>query len=352
MVIPENILLNHIESIAITERRPVSFRDCIYFEYNGYEYKMSHGTFRNKISNLIKKGKVTKMFHSNIAFYKPVGYEVGGWKMTDTGTGVSSNSPLYKLINNTVLNKNAVHNIRLKFECKNIWNAISHTIENKYDIFVYNNVYTIQNNGSDCIGLPDVINSHSNDIKFRSLEIKGYKIDVTIHNTDNVTIIIGCSYNPLTLDFKGYIEFSNLLTRVEERLVRLVNDCSVFYMKYQNKKKSGNNKKTGIGISSDNSNEDLKLTDNITTVYNNPFVRIPFYENWIITMWHFGADSIGSYSGERFHISMTNLDRTVRNIYSKQYGKRQKIRVERQEYPNKRFHEAIDEKLDNNHKFM
>ncbi len=142
------------------------------------------------------------------------------------------------------------------------------------------------------------------------------------------------------------MEFSNILTRIEERLARIVNDCSVYYIKYQKKTKSGNNKKTIFGISNDIPNGDLSLPDNATAVYNNPFVKIPSYENWIITMWHFGADSIGSYSGDRFHISMTNLDRTVRNIYSKQYGKRQKIRVERQEYPNKRFHEAIDEKLD------
>ena len=347
MLNPGNILLDYIISVAKTERRPVSYRDCLNFEFNGCEYRMAHGTFRNKISNLMKKRKVTKTFHSNIAFYKPVGYEVGGWEMTDNGTGVSTNSPLYKLINNVVLDKIAVHNIRLKFECKNLWDTVFHTIEKKYDILVSNNMYTIQNSDSGCIGLPDTIDSQSKDIKFNSLEVKGYKIDITIHNTDNVTIVIGCSYNPITLDFRGYIGFSNLLTRIEERLARLVNDCSVYYIKYQKERKSENNKNNSIGFDSDNTNGGLRRPDN-TTINNNAFVKIPTHENWIILMWHIGADSISSYIGERFHISITNLDKTVRNIYSKQFGKRLKIRVERQEYPNKRFHEAIGEKLDNN----
>jgi hypothetical protein len=72
---------------------------------------LAYGTFRNKISNLIKNKKVVKVFHSNIAFYKPAGYDVNGKGMTDNGAGISANT-LYKLIKYIVLDKTAVHNIR------------------------------------------------------------------------------------------------------------------------------------------------------------------------------------------------------------------------------------------------
>jgi hypothetical protein len=51
------------------------------------------------------------VFHSNIAFYKPGGYDVNGKGMTDNGAGISANT-LYKLIKYIVLDKTAVHNIR------------------------------------------------------------------------------------------------------------------------------------------------------------------------------------------------------------------------------------------------
>jgi hypothetical protein len=241
---------------------------------------MKHGIFRNIISNLIVNKKIEKVFHSNLAFYKPVGYEINGKTMTDRGVGISTNSPLYKLIKNTVLDKNAIHNIRLKFECKGIWNIISFVIENKYDILVSNTVSTLSNNNdtSDSIidlDLPDAINMQSKDIKFNALTIKDFKIDITVHKTDSVTIIIGCSYNPMSLDSREYNEFTNLLSVIEEKLARLVNDCFIYYIKIQKNRDQNKDKS--------NSNNN-----------NNLFIQIPFYHNWIVTMWNFGRDSVQS----------------------------------------------------------
>ena len=348
MRIPKEILLKYIIHIAKTEKRVISYKDCLRFNFEGQEYTMEYGTFRNKISNLIKNKRVVKVYHSNIAFYKPVGYDVNGNKVTDNGAGISTNTPLYKLIKNTVLDKNAIHNIRLKFECKNIWNIFSFIMENNYNILVSNKISTFSNTNdtislattTSALDIPDTINSQSKDICFKSMLIKGFKVDITIHKTDTVTIIIGCSYNPIVLDIKGYIDFSALLSVIEERFSRLVNDCSIYYWRIQKELECKNNNK----IDSSNTKE----ADHGTNINNNVFIKIPSYKNWIITMWHFGADSISSYHGERFHISLSNFDKTVHNIYSKQYGKRQKIRIERQEYPNKKLIEAIDEKLRNN----
>src|SRR5690349_11642338 len=94
MITSEGILLNYSKYIAVTERRAVSYRDCARFYFEDQEYTIGYGIFRNKISELRKKKKVEKVFHSNLAFYKPVGYEISGNKMTDNGAWVSTNSPL------------------------------------------------------------------------------------------------------------------------------------------------------------------------------------------------------------------------------------------------------------------
>jgi hypothetical protein len=83
MSIPEDILFKYIIHVAVTEKRVISYKDCIRFYFEEQEYTMAYGTFRNKISNLKKNKKVVKVFHSNIAFYKPVGYDVNGKGMTD-----------------------------------------------------------------------------------------------------------------------------------------------------------------------------------------------------------------------------------------------------------------------------
>ena len=63
-------------------------------------------------------------------------------------------------------------------------------------------------------------------------------------------------------------------------------------------------------------------------------------------MWHFGSDSINEYTGEKFKIAWEDGQNALFRIYTKDLkagGIR--IRRERQEYPNKRFDDAISEKL-------
>jgi hypothetical protein len=63
-------------------------------------------------------------------------------------------------------------------------------------------------------------------------------------------------------------------------------------------------------------------------------------------MWHFGCDSLNEYTGERFESTWEDGENALLRIYTKDLKTEgTKIRNERQEYPNKRFDEAIDEKL-------
>jgi hypothetical protein len=58
----------------------------------------------------------------------------------------------------------------------------------------------------------------------KTCEIDGLLIRVTIHKTGTITVIVACSWSPVAIDISGIIRLSNALTRVEERLSKLVYD--------------------------------------------------------------------------------------------------------------------------------
>ncbi len=64
-------------------------------------------------------------------------------------------------------------------------------------------------------------------------------------------------------------------------------------------------------------------------------------------MWHFGSDSSDKYIGEKFEVVWEDRQNALMRIYTKDLNGETRIRRERQEYPNKRFDEAINEKMDN-----
>jgi hypothetical protein len=66
---------------------------------------------------------------------------------------------------------------------------------------------------------------------------------------------------------KGIIRLSNALTRIEERLSRLLEQT-----------------------------EYMSLSSPSST-------SIPDHNTWIVTMWHFGIDSLREFVGDRFEMS-------------------------------------------------
>ncbi|MBV9176509.1 MAG: hypothetical protein JO297_05680 [Nitrososphaeraceae archaeon] len=78
---------------------------------------------------------------------------------------------------------------------------------------------------------------------------------------------------------------------------------------------------------------------------------IPSYRKWIVKMWHFGVDSIDEYSGKEFHVTFEEGMADLVRIYTKRMAEgnnnsnKQKVRVERQEYPNQEYADAIVKKL-------
>jgi hypothetical protein len=107
-----------ITQIVQIENRPFCSLDCVpNFEVDGIKFKISAGTFRNKISSLLKAGKIEVVYYSPQAFYTIKGVK-SEMAMTGYHTGVVlsplhyqqryrhlSNDPVYRIIQNLPLGK-------------------------------------------------------------------------------------------------------------------------------------------------------------------------------------------------------------------------------------------------------
>jgi len=246
--------------IVLSEGRPFSYHDFLKFSVNGQDYTMSHGTFRNKISKFKKCGKVELSYYSSCAFYTLKGYKFG--KQMTSNHEMVHNNPIYKMLRNLPFEKQSIHDIRLRFKVPNIW-----------QVFSVNPM--LQRN------------ERSQDVAVLTWNKNNALVKIVIHKTDTVSVIIGCSLQPIPLDVNGIINFYNLLVRVEERLQSMSNNL------YTNKK----------------------------------FIIIPDYSSWIVTMWHFGRDSSIEYTGEKFCISVEKLQHILTRIYVKDFKGKSKIIV-------------------------
>jgi hypothetical protein len=280
----------YMQRLVRVEGRPFCFRDFLDFEVDGKKYNMSHGTFRNKISKLMNDGFVKLQYCSGPAFYSLKGNTFTKHKreMTDNHTMVSPVSSMSSVsfIDNLPADKHAIHDIRYRFKVIGIWSII---VSNYPELKP---------------------NDRSKDISLSPIETNDLMIRVVIHHTDTVSVSVGCSMKPVVSDIGGLIRLSNALTRVEERVSRLLDVRNQLLLSPK-------------------------------------FHLIPEHNSWIVTMWHFGKDSLNEYTGERFEHTWEQGKEALIRVYTKDLrdGKGIRIRTERQEYPNKRFDEAIEEKL-------
>ena len=292
----DEAMRKHIEYLVLKEGRPFSFHDFLNFEVDGLRYHMSSGTFRNKVSALVKKGEVEVAYYSSIAFYTIKGVKFAKTMTADhTGGTLSSSSicstqelrciknhPVYRVIQNTPFDKSALHDIRLRTSMSGIWLLLSRIPS-----------LTMDANSKDIL----VIKEETNHLNIR----------VTVHHSDTISVVIGCSFSPVAVDISGVLRLSNALTLIHDRLQRLVNDnCD------------GNSA---------------------------PLV-IPNPMTWTVTMWHFGVDSSIEYTRKGFYARWEVGENALLAFYSKVWkdGK-YRIRGERQEYPDKPLDKAFDEKL-------
>lgn len=161
----DDAMTEHMAYIVFQEHRPFSYRDFLHFEVDEREYKIKHGTFRNKISSLMRKGEVELSYVSGSAFYTFKNVKFGRPQlMTGTHLGGRHSHPIVKLIQDLPVEKNALHDIHLRFEIKGLWSLLS----------------------ASPVYKPS---SHSKDICLLPLKAGGIIIRTTIHSTDTVSVV-------------------------------------------------------------------------------------------------------------------------------------------------------------------
>jgi hypothetical protein len=252
------------------------------------------------ISSLVVPGFFST--YTSIAFYTIKGVKFANTMIPDhTGGTLSStsicspqelryikNHPVYRLIQNIPYDQSALHDIHLRATVNGIWRLLSH-------------IPTLS------------MNHNSKDIQVIDEEINQLDVKVTVHRTDTVSGVIGCTYSPVAVDIHGVTRLSDALILINDRLQKLVNEAK---------------------------NCDANCNDN-----SGPLI-IPNHMRWTVTMWHFGVDSSIEYTGKRFSASWTVAEKALIAIYSKAWkdGK-YRIRGERKEFPRKPLGKALDEKL-------
>lgn len=284
-----------IKEIVIVEDRPFSAGDFERFEVDGQEFKIGHGTYRNYVCILKKNKEIELAFNSGAAAY----HTLPGKKFTKSMTvdrmggtpsplsAAGRKTPIYRWIKNMSAEKQSLHNIRIVFPTKGIWDVFS---------TIYPHAYDRESNNKD-LRLP------------AKQFIDDIDVGITIHHTDTVSIAIACSFRPIAVDVNDIVKLFEILIRTEVELSRLI--------------------------------EDYCKTNKVTRQ-----VVVPHYRTWIVKMWHFGVDEIDEYSKEEFHVSIEEGLGDVFRIYTKRMkdGKL-KRRAERQEYPNSPVAQAIFDKL-------
>ena len=270
------------------------------FEVEGKVYRMSHGTFRNKIATLKKTEKVELAYNAGTAFYTLKGTRFGR-TMTPNHTRVnhSKMDSFSRLIYNLPTETPAVHDIRLKFQVQGIWSKLS----------------SIH---------PEIpVNQRSKDIYIPTMKTSDLLIRTIVHKSDTVSVIVACSLAPVAVNFNGLNELSNALVRVQERLTVILNNIDY--------------RRSDQSISNDNDSKNSNSTLN---------QNIPDPKYWVVTMWHFGVDSLVEYTGEKFVITWEIGQNALVRAYTKKLrDQKTRIRFERQEYPNRTFPEIMEEKL-------
>ena len=316
----DKLMRQHMRNILYKENRPFSYLDFINFIVNGNRYGISKGTFRNKMCYVFKD-EVEVICYSPMAFYTLKGHKfpnsmtdnhpegtvnlssISSSELANTTTLLRSNSnydlltnsfqsylcnlPIYRYIKNIPLGKRSIHDIRLRFEVKGLWSLLS-------------------NNSKFQISYP------SKDISITKFERENLNVKSTVHDTDTVSLSIGCTFAAVELDINGLMRLSNALAITEDRIRREIEESS------------------------------FNKTEQVTGP-----LSVPNYGSWIITMWHFGRDSSITYEKKEFCIEYRTAQEIIYRIYDKEWRheKKRRIRIEKQEYPNKSFAEAMEEEL-------
>lgn len=136
------------------------------------------------------------------------------------------------------------------------------------------------------------------------------EVRITIHRTDNVSVLIACSHSPIFADINEVMRLSNDLTRAEDYIL----------------------KELDAGAKAAEKEFEPYMPDHMT---------------WTCTHFHLGRDSMKEYNGERFNVTYENFQGAFVRVYCKAFrdGKK-RLRVERLESPNRPLDDDLNNLLD------
>jgi hypothetical protein len=280
-------MYNQMAYLVLSEHRPFCANDLLRFVCDNKEYTPNYGTIRNIFSEFKDKGQIEFCFRDINAYYSLKGQPFAKNSMTvyhtwgnNSGSGKLTLSPshaLYKLLKNQIFDMQAIHNIRLRLEVPGI----------------YNNLLQSQ--------LQLDIKPASKDIETPYQNVDNAQLQIRIHKTDTVSVVLACTLNPIPLDYNGLCRLYKILGIAQGYQQGLI---------------------------------------------GHDHCVIPDCDTWLITMWHFNRDALKQYKGKTFWVSVEEAHHTIHTIYTKiANNKKTRIRDEIQEYPNKTVKETIDDKL-------
>jgi len=275
--------------LVLSEGRPFYYGDFLLFDVDGSRYKPTYGTIRNIFSEFRKEGKIKVNCNSKPVFYELIDSNLTRKSMTHTHMGgiltvISNNNPFYTKLKTLPMDKHSIHDIRLRCTVPNIYEALA--INTKYPIRDY-----------------------SRDIELPYWNIDNATIQIRMHKTNTVSVVLACSQEPFPLDISGITAFFTTLGQVRGSLVGTM--LSIY-------------------------NQDINLIQK----------RVPPLSDWLITMWHFGRDSLIEVSKKEYHETVENAEHIIERFYTKDLNGNHRLRHEILEYPNKPVFDAMNEKLE------
>jgi hypothetical protein len=259
------------------------------------------------------------------------------------------------------LNISSAHDLHLRFTVPMIWKTLSVLIplpeaalasNNKkktgavdkdtnhtYSATTYSQALTIRAASKDLVAPVMALES-------------GIQGRITIHKSDTVSVILSCSESPIKFNIGGLVRLTCSLARIEERLQSLIELAQ---------KQQLQSLSLPFASFSACGQPSAKAAARIRPVSaaSPAMLIVPECGSWIVTMWHIGFDSLECYAGEKFEVSWEDFTGELIRVYSKDLAvgkpcvdnnkarakKQRFLRIERQEYPNDRLHNAVEQKL-------
>jgi hypothetical protein len=142
------------------------------------------------------------------------------------------------------------------------------------------------------------LTKHSRDIQLKPIHHKGLIIKPIVHNTDTITVSVGCSYSPIIMNAQD-------VTRLDNGLGQMVEELSI---------------QSDLG-------------------------NIPYHSDWLCTGYHFGRDGENLFRGQAFEILWRDAKKTYHHIYTKKYNDGYHLRDETYGYPFAKLEQVLNSKM-------